>query len=159
MPVTPRRILLATASVACVSAVAVLLVPGAGAAGRCGGKLIFHQPIKDAAHRTVAELDVYWNAATKRNCAMTRHSGRTWGKKRYTRVTLYRCRKGIKRGEQCWSDRPREQAGRFAYYAGPVSVEAAHRCIVAFGAIDPGPRQGVVGASTPGGIDRAQFCH
>jgi hypothetical protein len=138
---TPPRLLLAVAATVAVAVVAVVAwaaAPSAGASDGCAGNLIFSKPIKDGKNRKVGELDVYWNPATERNCAITLHAGRTWGKELDTGVRLSRCAKSVKAGDYCETDPDEDKPwvkddGAFLYQAGPVSLKAAGRCIFAEG--------------------------
>jgi hypothetical protein len=109
----------------------------ARAAQRCDGKLVFSKPLKFK-QKKVGELDVYSDAATKKNCAIAFHAGSTWGKKLPTTISLYRCAKGDKEGGECHSDvtHMHAQSGKYRYQAGPVTYKAAHRCVFAWGEIE-----------------------
>lgn len=123
-------------SAAALAAGAVALPSSpAQAAGGCSGRLIVHKPL-NAKGRKIGELNVYWNRATKRNCAIFSHAGRSWGKATRTDVSLMRCPRDRRAGQDCDSTRDadyRIDSGNYAYHAGPVSLRAPHRCIWAEG--------------------------
>jgi hypothetical protein len=131
----------AAIAVAFAAVVASLTAPDAdAAASTCAGNLIFSKPIRDADKTKIGELNVYWDAATKKNCAVTMHAGRTWDKKLHTRVWLQRCAKGVKAGQFCKAgDRDKRpnvvDDGDYRFRAGPVSLRAAGRCILVQGGI------------------------
>ena len=132
----PRN-LLALAGVALAATVALPASSTHAAATTCAGNLIFTKPVKDAKHRRVGELDVYWDAATGTNCALTKHGGRTWGKTLRTTITLWRCKQGVKAGQDCGGlvQDSVKQDGSYAYQAGPVTLKTRHRCIFVLGDI------------------------
>lgn len=131
------RTLLAAAALLAFALVSSPASAPARATTNCNGKLVFSQPLKFK-KKKVGELDVYWDAATKKNCAVVFHAGPTWGKKLDTTIWLYRCAKGDREGGQCHSDvtHMHTQRGNFAYQAGPVTYKAAHRCVFAWGEIE-----------------------
>jgi hypothetical protein len=128
--------LLATALVAVGAAV----LPGtsARAATSCPGKLIYSKGLMFK-KKKIGELDVYWAAATKMNCAIFNHAGPSWGKKVKTAVQLGRCPKSAKKpGDECviyggkdW----RQDYDKYAYRAGPVKLKARHCIFVAGGIV------------------------
>ena len=60
------------------------------AAADCPGSLIESRNL-NVGGKKVGELDVYYNAATGKNCARMNHAGSTWGKKLKTRVWVGIC--------------------------------------------------------------------
>jgi hypothetical protein len=150
----PRKVLLLATTLAITTAiVAAPASAPARAAKSCDGDLILSKPMKDG-KRKVGEFDIYWNAKTKKNCAIVYHAGSTWGKRLHTFVSLSSCKKGAKPGDPCYDFADnRVNTGRFRYQAGPVRVKAAHRCIVANGAIYL--RNGNAPSASTGG---AAFC-
>lgn len=133
---TPPKALLAVTALLAFAAMTFPASP-ARAGTSCAGQLVFAKPLKFK-KKKVGELDVYWDAATKKNCALTMHAGSTWGKKLKTTIWLYRCAKGDKEGGQCNSDVSHavSQVGNYRYQAGPVSMKAAHRCVFAWAEIE-----------------------
>ena len=71
--------------------------PRAGTAATCGGKLIAGLPVKNAGKR-IGSLVVYRSGGT--TCAMAKHGGASWGKKRFTSIMLVGC-KTKKAGKDC----------------------------------------------------------
>lgn len=112
----------------------------------CPGKLIAVKPIRDSAGKKLAELQLYYSAATGKNCARTMHSSATWGKPLHTEVFLQTCkRKHFSSRKGCNASKPHRADndwGTFRYQAGPVSVYGRNRCVAAQGSIvtEPGGR-------------------
>ena len=110
--------------------------PADAAAANCPGSLIESRNL-NVGGKKVGELDVYYNAATGRNCARMNHAGSTWGKKLKTRVWIGICSERTPGNKTCHYDAKTDgvEVGNFAYYAGPVSTKksAAGRCIAASG--------------------------
>ncbi|MDQ1294488.1 MAG: hypothetical protein QG608_2371 [Actinomycetota bacterium] len=80
----------------------------------------------------LAYLDVYFDAATGDNCAITTTTGPVTGKAAWIIVELAKC-KETKPGTTCTvltKDRdPNSGTGNFHTYAGPVTVNAPKNCI------------------------------
>ena len=129
------RTILAAVAIATVAVISAGPTSRASAADECGGNLIFTKAIRDNQDRKVGELNVYYSAATGMNCAKTMHAGRTWDKKMYTSVQLRRCYQGVGPGDPCFGapENIRSDHGNFAFYAGPVKINAENRCIWAIG--------------------------
>lgn len=102
-------------------------------AAGCSGTRIEHIPVKYGSS-TYGYLDVYYNSATGKNCAMTRATGAAYGNASYIDVYLARCTQSSP-GSTCTVDSSVADPGPFHYYAGPVSLSAANRCIFADGFI------------------------
>lgn len=102
-------------------------------AAGCSGTRIEHIPVKYGSS-TYGYLDVYYNSATGKNCAMTRTTGAAYGNASYIDVYLARCTQ-TSSGSTCTVDSSVTDSGAFRYYAGPVSLSAANRCIFADGFI------------------------
>jgi len=82
-----------------------------------------------------AKLYLYYDAARGTNCAKMVHQGAAYGRAARTMVQLWTCTTR-QAGKECFrlsSDAPYygRDAGNYSYYAGPVSVRAANRCIYA----------------------------
>ena len=98
------------AAVACLAgaATAALVVStpaSAGDSGACPGSLI--ESINATwLGKKYGELDVYYDAATGRNCAKMNHSGSAWGKRTWTGVQVTICAQK-RPGERLPSDRGR----------------------------------------------------
>src|SRR3954454_16264160 len=94
------------AAAACLagSATAALIASApasAGDGGACAGSLIdTRNAIWDG--KKIGELDVYYDAATGRNCAKMNHAGATWGKRVWTGVQITVCEEG-RPGNGCHS--------------------------------------------------------
>ena len=112
--------------------------PADAAAANCPGKLIESRNL-NVGGKKVGELDVYYNAATGKNCARMTHAGSTWGKKLKTRVWVGICSEKTPGNKTCHYDPDTDgvQVGNFSFYAGPVSTKksAAGHCIAASGYI------------------------
>jgi hypothetical protein len=139
-------------SAICVAiAFSVIVAPSASAAGGCSGTRIYTFHMR-AGTTTIAELRVFYNSSTGRNCAMTVHVGPTVGKKMPTQVALDSCLETQPDSvctptESAWDD------GEYSYYAGPVSVYGRGHCIDVAGSIYY-KYQWYVAYSTP----HASFC-
>ncbi len=64
--------------------------PADAQSGNCPGSLIESRNL-NVGGKKVGELDVYYDAATGRNCARMNHAGDTWGKKLQTRAWIGIC--------------------------------------------------------------------
>ncbi|MGO1072789.1 hypothetical protein [Lysobacter sp. CA199] len=115
---------------------------GGALAQSCPGKLVELKPIRNSAGQKLAELQLYYDAATGKNCARTMHSGTTWGKSRHTEVLLQTCkRENFDPRNGCSAPRlALSDWGNFKYQAGPVSVNGRNRCVFAQGSIVDGAR-------------------
>ena len=88
----------------------------------------------------LAELDLFWDATHKTNCAEMVHLGAAYGHTSYGYVEI----------STCQGDTPRQacvlisatapyygyDAGSYAYFAGPASVTGAGHCIAVTGDLD-----------------------
>jgi hypothetical protein len=86
-------------------------------------------------------VELYWDSSTGRNCAKTvATSAGYYGTASYKSVILYRCVAGTKAGSSCQTDSqvadPGSTSVHYTYYAGPVSLAAAGRCIAVTGEVD-----------------------
>ena len=119
----------------------------AGAAAGCAGSLIESRNL-NVGGKKVGELDVYYNAATGKNCARMNHAGSTWGKRLKTRVWVGICSERKPGGKTCHYDAKTDavDVGRYRYYAGPATTKksARGRCIAASGYLWIGGRRHVV---------------
>lgn len=120
-----------------VAATLVAPAPSAHAASLCAGSRIEHIPIGQAT-APVGYLDVFFDAATGNNCAVTMSTGALDGQAKYMYVELVRC-KETDPATFCTFDQVAEDGGSYKNYAGPVSVYAPSNCIFAFGEIHVGP--------------------
>jgi len=132
--------ILATAVLIGAALVAALSLGGTTPAdaqsGNCPGSLIESRNL-NVGGKKVGELDVYYDAATGKNCARMNHAGDTWGKKLQTRAWIGICSETKPSNGTCHYDPATDgvDKGNYAYYAGPVKtkVSAAGRCIAASG--------------------------
>lgn len=110
---------------------AALVAPGATAAqaASCSGSLIEHIPISSYGH-----LDVYYNSSTRYNCARTVSSSSTWGVTKFMSVILVVC-ENTSPADSCKQRAMDYDEGQYKYYAGPRSLAAGGRCILALGKI------------------------
>lgn len=125
----PRRVVSIVAgflltTVAGIGLPAVTAAPANAAL--CGGSHIAHKKIRNRNNTLLGYLDVYYNAATGRNCAVVSHSSNTWGKRFYTQVNIWTPTKPYRQ----------DFDGKiYKYYAGPVSIRAKGRCVHVSGTI------------------------
>lgn len=107
----------------------------AGDGGDCGGNLIEYKPIM-ANGKKIGQLQLYYNANTQKNCAVTVHGGESWGERSYTNVTLLHCYRSPNEDPTCHYARVLDdQTGQFRYQAGPIRVDGDKICISAYGQI------------------------
>jgi hypothetical protein len=128
--------------------------PRASTAATCGGKLIASLPIKNKKGAKVGSLVLYRSGGT--TCAMTKHGGATWGKKRFTDIMLVGC-KTKKAGKNCGTAPYKEDKGQFAYQAGPVRVTSGKRCVWARGYVG-GPNDKPLFMSQTSPDYRGRYC-
>ena len=83
-------------------------------------------PDQEQGDKRVGSLVLYRSGGT--TCAMTKHGGASWGKKRFTGIMLVGC-KTAKAGKDCGEAPFKEDKGQFAYQAGPVRVKSGNRCV------------------------------
>jgi hypothetical protein len=147
-----RRVSAAACLAGAATAALVVSAPAsAGDSGACAGSLIESRPANWLGKK-VGELDVYYNAATGKNCAKMNHAGSTWGKSVRTAVQVSVCQER-RPGNGChpipgFPDA--EDIGVYSYYAGPATTKqsASGHCIVVSGYVYlPGKGYGV-GVST-----------
>jgi hypothetical protein len=142
-----RRFAAAACLAGAATAALVISAPAsAGDAGACAGSLI-ESINANWLGQKYGELDVYYNAATGRNCAKMNHAGATWGKRVWTGVQLTICSQS-RPGSGCNSiaGGVAQDFGDYSYYAGPVTPTASARghCIAASGSVYiPGKGYGV----------------
>lgn len=97
--------------------------PAAPTAAACPGTRIVHKAIK-AGSATVAWLNVFHDRSSGTKCAVTAHSGRTWGKWAYTKVDVW-----TRNGSS-------GVGGDYRYRTGPASIGGANGvCVGAKGSI------------------------
>ena len=108
----------------------------AGSNASCAGSLVESRNL-NVGGKKVGELNVYYNAATGRNCAKMNHAGSTWGKSLKTRVWVGICSERKPSSGTCHYDDKTDavDVGSFKYYAGPATTKtsAKGRCIAASG--------------------------
>ncbi|GHH68852.1 hypothetical protein [Promicromonospora soli] len=98
--------------------------PAAPMAAPCPGNRIVHKPIKLNGYK-IAWLNVFYNRSTGTKCAVTAHTGSTWGRWAYTQVRV-------------WSSSSSSSVGGdYRYRTGPASVGGVRGvCVSARGSID-----------------------
>ncbi|AUA11673.1 hypothetical protein GTZ89_06260 [Streptomyces sp. SID8382] len=107
----------------------------------CTGSLIDTYPVRASTGATYGNIRLYYNSATGRNCAVNvKTSLGGYGKASHVSVTLKRCKTSTP-GAWCnTSGEPwRQDWGNYTYYAGPVELSAAGRCIHVVGAVNDSP--------------------
>ncbi|SDY32994.1 hypothetical protein SAMN04487939_101859 [Lysobacter sp. yr284] len=110
---------------------------GTALAQSCPGKLVGLKPIKNPSGQKLAELQLYYDANSGKNCARTMHSSATWGQNRHTTVLLQTCKQENFHPRNGCS-KPllyNEDWGNRKYQAGPVSVAGENRCVFVQGGI------------------------
>jgi hypothetical protein len=131
-----RRLILLFATLLALGTVGVVAVAPNNvdaATGNCSGTRIDTYPLRYGGTQ-IAELTLYWNASTGKNCARLNHYGPTYGVASYTAVYLWSCSKPQQ--SQCFIvGTAAPDAGSFSYYAGPVSVTGTNLCVMAAGVI------------------------
>ena len=154
LSIRPRglRALVLAALVAAISIGAVAFggsAPADAAAG-CPGSLIESRAL-NVGGKKVGELNVYYDAASGKNCAKMNHAGSTWGKALKTRVWVGICSERKPGGATCHYDAKTDavDVGNYRYYAGPATTKksASGRCIAASGYLWIGGKRHTVGTS------------
>ncbi len=108
--------------------------PSFAATGPCPGRLLeAPTPIKRNG-AIIAEVGLYWDSATGKNCVRVNHRGSTVGVKLPTGATITTSTKSST-GEIYSSN---QDYGTYAYYAGPVSLPGRGLCVAAYGSIKVG---------------------
>jgi hypothetical protein len=107
----------------------------------CVGTLVQDTPlVGETSGKTLGYAELYWDASTGQNCAMTVSNSATWGVSKYMGVWLTRCLTDTPSTTVACapegSNTPSKYgSGTFSYYAGPVSVSAAGYCVSFMGEI------------------------
>ncbi|WP_157489358.1 MULTISPECIES: hypothetical protein [unclassified Lysobacter] len=127
-----------------------LSASGVAAAQTCPGKLVAMKVIRQGYPDgpKLGELQLYWDAASGKNCARTMHSARTWGKSHWTQAMISTCTRSNfdPRYGTCASDSPFKFDSKvYKYQAGPLSLPGKGRCVMVQGGID-------AVANRPGGV-------
>lgn len=123
---------------------------GVAAAQACPGKLIAMKEIRQGYPDgpKLGELQLYWDAASGKNCARTVHSARTWDKPHWTQVSISTCTRANydARYGSCPISAPhRFDQNVYRFQAGPRSLPGENRCVSVQGGID-------AVANRPGGV-------
>ncbi|GHF93989.1 hypothetical protein GCM10017667_25090 [Streptomyces filamentosus] len=138
MPSTKNRIMATIAALASILGFALISAPAASAGGYgCSGGLIATYPVKTSSGTIFGNIHVYYDSSTGRNCAVTvKTTAGGYGTSSFVSVTLAVCKTSTP-GAFCDSaGQPTAYEGdHFNYYAGPVSVYAAGRCIHLYGQV------------------------
>jgi hypothetical protein len=117
-----------------VRAMPAAAAPVAPMAAACPGNRIVHKAIK-AGGRTVGWLNVFHDRGSDTKCAVTAHSGLTWGKWAYTTVDIWTRNGSV------------GVSGDYRYRTGPVSMgDADGVCVGAKGGIKWGGQMRVATA-------------
>lgn len=127
-----------------------LSASGVVAAQACPGKLVAMKVIRQGYPDgpKLGEVQLYWDAASGKNCARTVHSGRTWDKPHWTQASIRTCTRSNydPRYGSCASGSPyRNDQKVYKFQAGPVSLPGENRCVSVQGGID-------AVANRPGGV-------
>jgi len=116
-----------------------LCAPAIAAAQECPGTLIGAKAIRQPNGTKIGEVQLYWNAATKKNCARTMHGGPTWGKALRTDLMLATCLPSNFRDGRCIVyERATATGSVYQYQAGPVALPGQNRCVETKGSITLG---------------------
>ncbi|HET9173135.1 MAG TPA: hypothetical protein VFN97_27150 [Actinospica sp.] len=133
----------ASAAAVAVGGISVAAAPSASAtqtSSSCVGTLVQDTPlIGQSSGRTLGYAELYWDASTGQNCAMTVSSSLDWGTPKYMGVWLARCVTDNPANdcdpETVSTPKAYQDSPSFSYYAGPVSVPGAGYCISYMGEI------------------------
>jgi hypothetical protein len=147
------RLALRVLAAGVLAAAVTLSIAGPSTAGTnagCAGSLVESRNLT-VGGKKVGELNVYYNAATGRNCAKMNHAGSTWGKRLKTRVWVGICSERTPSNGTCHYNRKTDavDVGTFKYYAGPATTKtsAKGRCIAASGYLWIDGKRHAVGTS------------
>lgn len=117
--------------------------------GSCVGQLISSSNVVEDQGNSVGTvlgyLNVYWDSSTGQNCAVLNSASSDWGQTKWMSVDLYEA--GNPYNDQ--SDN-----NYYKYYAGPVSVPGAGRCIYA----DANISLETPNVATSGWVEAGPFC-
>ncbi|MFR9725193.1 hypothetical protein ACL02R_17770 [Streptomyces sp. MS19] len=154
-----RRLVAVLATVAAAAALTGTAAPGASAGGAsaaaeygCNGSLINTYPVRTPAGAVWGNIRLYYDGSTGRNCAVNvKTAAGGSGTRGWTSVNLYRCASSTP-GRPCrWQDETYDgDGGPYAYYAGPVSIPAAGKCIRVTGFVGTAPSNASGGSGTNG---------
>lgn len=117
----------------------VLATPANAAVNGCNGSFLASKPIYHGSTK-IGELDLYWDAAARHNCATTVHSGPTYGVRTPTSVQVWAL---VPPSPDLY---PPGQApdvtgrgvdsGNYGYYANAsTKIDTSHYCVEAVGNI------------------------
>lgn len=102
----------------------------------CSGTLISRTTMyPNGSSTAIAELLIYWQSSTGRNCAVVNHVGASYGVSAPTSVSIERCAETRDVGRCSNATARSGDSGSFKYFAGPVSVYSPTNCVVARGSI------------------------
>ncbi|HEV2637797.1 MAG TPA: hypothetical protein VGX23_21770 [Actinocrinis sp.] len=139
-----RTLALTSAAALSAATISLAAAPSAQAtqtSSSCVGTLVQDTPlIGQSSGKTLGYAELYWDASTGQNCAMTESSSATWGVPKYMGVWLTRCLTDTPSSTVVCapedSNTPKAyNDGTFSYYAGPVSVPGAGHCVAFMGEI------------------------
>ncbi|SED52115.1 hypothetical protein SAMN05428939_5429 [Streptomyces sp. TLI_105] len=115
--------------------------PASAASYGCTGTQIDSYALKTSSGVTNGTVYLYYDSSTGKNCAAAvATSAGGYGTPTLKMVWLVKCRAGVTQGQTCESgdayvQDPPSSSTKYTYYAGPVSVSAAGRCIAWGGSI------------------------
>ena len=107
----------------------------------CVGTLVQDTPlIGEQSGKTLGYAELYWDASTGQNCAMTVSSSATWGIPKDMGVWLTRCLTDTPSSETVCAPENSNTPSKYddntySYYAGPVSIPGAGYCVTFMGEI------------------------
>jgi hypothetical protein len=108
----------------------------------CSGTEIDTYPNKTSSGAIWGYIHLYYDSATGNNCAVNvANSAGYYGTPTYKGITMSRCVAGSVAGKGCSTDLRRDDPAfgdnktLYSYYAGPVSFNAAGRCILLSGVL------------------------
>ncbi|MFH8616395.1 hypothetical protein ACH4E8_15140 [Streptomyces sp. NPDC017979] len=123
---------LVTSGVVLAPAASAAPAPGATAGFGCSGSQINSYPVKTPGGAQYATIHLYYDSATGRNCASTvATAAGGYGTTAETAVHITACSGTTL--SSCMNTSGSTDIGNYQYYAGPVSVQAAGRCILVSG--------------------------
>lgn len=133
-----------SAAVLALTGISIAGAPEADAtqtSSSCVGTLVQDTPlVGDVSGKTLGYAELYWDASTGQNCAMTVSSSATWGVSKVMGVWLTRCLTDTPSSTVACAPEGSNTPSKYddntySYYAGPVSVPGAGYCVQFMGEI------------------------
>ncbi|MTE19412.1 hypothetical protein F0L17_09785 [Streptomyces sp. TRM43335] len=127
-----KRVVSVLISMLAMCAFGIVNAPAASAgAYGCPGGQINSYPIKTDAGTLYGNIYLYYDSSTGKNCAVAvKTAAGGYGTPNYVAVTLFRCKTSTPGAFCDWAGQPNDSDyGTFSYYAGPVELYAAGKCI------------------------------